>query len=116
MRSTGIRPFRHTLQAMAACACRCGSRRTSMQRILTARRFTFTSVALIALAGCGATHDKPLRYRDLSNELHGFQPPRLVREAFKTRASFVKYLRHESPGIRRIPKIDWVHREAILVS
>ena len=57
-----------------------------------------------------------MRYRDISAELHGFQPPRLVREAFKTRASFAKYLHHESPGVTAIPTIDWAHREAILVS
>jgi len=48
--------------------------------------------------------------------LHGFQPPRLVRQAFKSKAAFTTYVRHESPGIGSLPVIDWTHREAILVS
>jgi hypothetical protein len=48
--------------------------------------------------------------------LHGFAPPRLVREAFTTQAAFAKYVHHESPGVAKLPTIDWTHREAILVS
>jgi PrcB C-terminal len=86
-----------------------------MQRIRTARRFTSISVALLAVAGCGGGA-KPIAYRDITRELHGFQPPRLVREAFTTQQAFAKYMRHESPGIANLPRIDWTHREAILVA
>lgn len=68
------------------------------------------------MAGCGSTPGKPVAYKDISSELHGFQPPRLVRQAFKTESAFEKYIRHESPGIGALPTIDWAHREAILVS
>ncbi len=36
--------------------------------------------------------------------------------AFRTQASFSTYVHHESPGISRLPSIDWAHREAILLS
>jgi hypothetical protein len=72
-------------------------------------------VALLALAGCGGA-SKPIAYRDLTSELHGFQPPRLVRQAFTTEAAFAKYVHHESPGITDLPRIDWAQREAILVA
>jgi hypothetical protein len=72
-------------------------------------------VALLAVAGCGG-EAKPIAYRDITRELHGFQPPRLVREAFTTQSAFAKYVRHESPGITNLPQIDWAHREAILVA
>jgi hypothetical protein len=67
-------------------------------------------------AGCGGGTGVPVPYRDISSQLHGFQPPRLVRQAFKTRSAFVKYVEHESPGVTRLPTIDWSHREAILIS
>jgi hypothetical protein len=57
-----------------------------------------------------------IAYKDISSELHGFQPPRLVRQAFKTRTAFATYVHRESPGIGRLPAIDWAHREAILIS
>jgi hypothetical protein len=72
-------------------------------------------VALLAVAGC-ASAAKPIAYRDITSELHGFQPPRLVREAFKSEAAFTKYVQHESPGIGDLPRIDWRHREAVLVA
>jgi len=68
------------------------------------------------VTGCGAGKGTLVPYRDISSELHGFEPPRLIREAFKTEAAFTKYLLHESPGIRHLPAIDWPDREAILVS
>jgi hypothetical protein len=68
------------------------------------------------LPGCGSGKAAPVSYRDISSRLHGFQPPRLIREAFKTQAAFTKYLEHEAPGIRNLPTIDWARREAILVS
>ncbi len=86
-----------------------------MRRIRTARRCTCISAALLAVAGCGGTA-KPVAYTDITRELHGFQPPQLVREAFKTQTAFAKYVRHESPGITDLPSIDWAHREAILVA
>ncbi len=55
-------------------------------------------------------------YTDITSKLHGFQPPRLVRQAFRSEASFTNYVRRESPGIGRLPAIDWAHREAILIS
>jgi hypothetical protein len=67
------------------------------------------------VAGCGGT-SKQLAYTDLTHELHGFAPPRLVREAFTTRAAFAKYVHRESPGVAKLPTIDWAHRQAILVS
>jgi PrcB C-terminal len=70
---------------------------------------------MLVVAGCGAAA-RQLPYRDLTQELHGFAPPRLVREAFTTKAAFAKYVRHESPGVKQLPAIDWAHREAILVS
>ena len=86
-----------------------------MPRIRTAKRFTCISVALLAVAGCGSAA-KPIAYRDITRELHGFQPPRLVREAFTTRPAFATYVHRESPGITDLPAIDWAHREAILVA
>jgi hypothetical protein len=86
-----------------------------MRRIRTARLSTCLSVALLAAAGCGGAA-KPIPYRDISSELRGFQPPRLVREAFKTKTAFAKYVHHESPGVGNLPAIDWAHREAILVA
>jgi PrcB C-terminal len=70
---------------------------------------------LLAVAGCGGAA-KPLAYTDITNELHGFAPPRLVREAFTTQHAFATYVHHESPGLTKLPTIDWAHREAILVS
>lgn len=58
-----------------------------------------------------------MAYRDISAQLHGYKPPRLAREVFKSRAEFVKYLRHTVPGGKvRVPSVDWAHREAILVA
>jgi len=54
---------------------------------------------------------------DISSELHGFQPPRLIREEFSTREAFATYLRNSSPGANiAVPRIDWSHREAVLVA
>jgi PrcB C-terminal len=70
----------------------------------------------VALAGCGGL-GAPVAYRDISGELHGYQPPRLAREVFKNRDQFARYLRHAAPGGHvRVPPIDWSHREAILVA
>jgi hypothetical protein len=56
-------------------------------------------------------------YTDISSQLHRFQAPRVVRQAFTTRAAFADYVRRLMPGnAPRIPAIDWAHREAILVS
>jgi PrcB C-terminal len=56
-------------------------------------------------------------YRDITSELRGYQPPRLAREVFTTRAEFVKYLRNVMFGRAiRVPVVDWAHREAILVA
>jgi PrcB C-terminal len=117
MRSTATHRFLPTRQVTGAYACRCGSPRTSTRAIRTASRFTCTSIALAGLlAGCGNGAGKVIPYRDISSQLHGFQPPRLVRQAFKTKTAFAKYVHRESPGIGPLPKIDWAHREAILVS
>lgn len=56
-------------------------------------------------------------YRDVSSQLHGYEPPRLAREVFTNRAELAKYLRHTVPaGQVLVPRVDWAHREAILVA
>jgi hypothetical protein len=56
-------------------------------------------------------------YRDISSQLRGYEPPRLAREVFTSRAELAKYLRHTVPaGHARMPRVDWAHREAILVA
>jgi protease stability complex PrcB-like protein len=59
----------------------------------------------------------PVAYRDISAQLHGYEPPRLAREVFSSRNELVKYLRHTVPGARiRVPSVDWSRRQAILVA
>jgi hypothetical protein len=68
------------------------------------------------LGGCGGL-GTPVGYRDISARLHGYQPPRLAREVFNSRAELGKYLRHTVPsGNVRVPPVDWARREAILVA
>jgi PrcB C-terminal len=56
-------------------------------------------------------------YRNISARLHGYEPPRLAREVFKSRAEFSKYLRHTVPGGNvLVPPVAWARREAILVA
>ena len=56
-------------------------------------------------------------YRDISSQLRGYEPPRLAREVFTNRAELAKYLRHTVPtGHTRMPRVDWAHREPILVA
>jgi hypothetical protein len=86
-----------------------------MRRIRTARRCTCISALAFTVVGCGGA-TKPLAYEDITRELHGFAPPRLVREAFTTEAAFAKYVHRESPSVKELPAIDWRRREAILVS
>jgi hypothetical protein len=75
-----------------------------------------TLVLAAALAGCGG-RGTPVAYRDISRQLRGYEPPRLAREVFTSRAELVKYLRHTVPdGDVRVPSVDWAHREAILVA
>jgi hypothetical protein len=58
-----------------------------------------------------------VRFVDISSQLHGFQPPRLIREEFRSRSELADYLERSSPGADiRVPSIDWGHREAILVA
>ena len=88
-------------------------------RIDTAKRFASLTAALVfvaALSGC-AGRGKPVPYRDISAQLHGYEPPRLAREVFKNPAELARYLRHTVPGGRgRLPSVDWAHRQAILVA
>jgi hypothetical protein len=86
-----------------------------MRRIRTARRCTCISAVALVVAACGGT-TKSIAYTDITRELNGFAPPRLVREAFATQAAFARYVRRESPSVTKLPRIDWAHREAILVS
>jgi hypothetical protein len=73
-------------------------------------------VLAAAAAGCGGAGTQ-VPYRDVTSELHGYQPPRVAREVFKSRTELVKYLRKVTFGRRmRVPAIDWAHREAILVA
>jgi protease stability complex PrcB-like protein len=70
----------------------------------------------VGLSGCGEL-GTPVPYRDISAQLHGYEPPRLAREVFTSRAEFAKYLRHTVPsGRARVPSVDWAHRQAILVA
>ena len=56
-------------------------------------------------------------YRDISSQLHGYEPSRLAREVFTSRAELAKYLRHTVPGGNvRLPSVDWARRQAILVA
>jgi PrcB C-terminal len=56
-------------------------------------------------------------YRDITSELHGYQPPRVAREVFRTQAQLVRYLRRVTFGPHvNLPQIDWTRREAILVA
>jgi hypothetical protein len=74
------------------------------------------AATLALLAGCGGS-GRLVPYTDISSQLHRFQAPRVVRQAFTTRAAFADYVRRLMPGnAPRIPSIDWAHREAILVS
>src|SRR5262249_13480370 len=118
MRFTGTHPFRRIRQATAAPAARCGSRRTCRTGTRTARRFTSTSAALattLALAGCRA--EKPVAYVDVTSQVHGVQFVRLERERFRSQAKLDRYLERAAPGRHLvIPKIDFAHREAILVA
>jgi hypothetical protein len=88
-----------------------------LRRIRTAKLCTSTSaLALVLLfSGCGGTK-RPVSYVDITNRLHGFQPARYVGKAFLTQRDFSTYVRHASPGIGKLPAIDWAHREAILIS
>lgn len=88
-----------------------------MRRIHTARLWTSTSALALVLviAGCGGTK-RPVAYADITNRLRGFQPARYVGKAFLTEQEFSKYVRHASPGIGKLPAIDWAHREAILIA
>jgi len=68
------------------------------------------------LAGCGGA-GRTIAFTDISTQLRGFEPPRLVREEFRSRDELASYLERSSPGARfRVPAIDWANREAILVS
>jgi hypothetical protein len=82
-------------------------------------RLTGALVALsfaAVVAGCGGG-GRPIPFENVTASLHGFQPPRLVRELFVRRSELADYLRHSDPGAAiRIPNIDWTRREAILVS
>ena len=85
----------------------------------TARRFASLSAALVVaatLGGCGG-RGAPVPYRDISAQLHGYEPARLAREVFKNRAQFARYLRHTVPGGHaRVPSVDWARDKAILVA
>jgi protease stability complex PrcB-like protein len=68
---------------------------------------------VLLLAACGG-RGTPVPYRDISGELHGYEPPRLAREVFTSRND---YLRHTVPSGRvHAPSVDWSRREAILVA
>ena len=68
------------------------------------------------MAGCGAA-ERTVPFRDISSELRGFQPPRLTRDIFTSRAQFASYLSSEDPGAKiSVPPIDWIRRSAIIVA
>ena len=68
------------------------------------------------MAACGQLGTR-VPYRDISGNLRGYEPPRLAREVFTSRAEFAKYLRHTVPSGRvRVPRVDWARSEAILVA
>jgi protease stability complex PrcB-like protein len=70
---------------------------------------------VLVLAGCGS--EKPVPYIDITSQVHGAQFPRLERELFRSQASLDGYLERALPGGKlTIPKIDFAHREAILVA
>lgn len=67
-------------------------------------------------AGCGGG-SHAVAFRDLTAQVHGFQPPRLTRAALKTPAELASYFRHESPGAAvSLPRVDWKREEAIVVA
>jgi hypothetical protein len=94
-------------------------RRTFTRRFRAARRPACLGATLVlaaALSGC-AGRGTPVPYRDISSQLHGYEPPRLAREVFTSRAELARYLRHTVPGGDvRLPPVDWARREAILVA
>jgi hypothetical protein len=94
-------------------------RRPSNRRSPTTRLFRHVITTLLlaaALGGCGG-RGTPVAYRDISRQLHGYEPPRLAREVFTSRAELAKYLRHTVPGGDvRVPSVGWARREAILVA
>jgi hypothetical protein len=82
------------------------------------RRALVGAAAFVALAtgGCGGL-GTPVAYRDISGQLHGYEPPRVAREVFRNRAQLARYLRKTVPsGDLRLPTVDWTRREAILVA
>jgi hypothetical protein len=67
-------------------------------------------------AACGG-RGTPVPFVDITRELRGFEPPRLARETFTSRAELADYLRHAMPGRHlAVPSVDWRQREAILVA
>jgi PrcB C-terminal len=73
-------------------------------------------VLAVALSACGGA-GRPISYRNLSGQLRDYEPPRLARETFTSKAQFAEYIRHAAPGGRiSVPGIDWKSREAILVA
>jgi hypothetical protein len=75
-----------------------------------------TVTAGAVLSGCAGL-GTPVPYRNISAQLHGYEPPRLAREVFTSRDELATYLRHTVPGGDvRMPNVDWARREAILVA
>jgi protease stability complex PrcB-like protein len=75
-----------------------------------------TVTAGAVFSGCAGL-GTPVAYRNISSQLHGYEPPRLAREVFTSRDELAKYLRHTVPGGDvRMPNVDWARREAILVA
>jgi hypothetical protein len=73
-------------------------------------------VLAVALCGCGGL-GTPVPYRDISSQLRGYEPPRLAREVFTSRAELATYLRRTVPGGHvRVPTVNWARRKAILVA
>ena len=103
---------------MAASAFRCGSRPTFVARFRTARRSTWISAALAALAltGCsGKSH--AVAYTDLTPRLGPLQFTRITSAVSRSRAALLYVLERNNPGRSiKLPAIDFAHREAYLVA
>jgi PrcB C-terminal len=87
-----------------------------MRRIRTARRCTCTSVALLALAGCGGK-ERPVAYEDLTPKLGSLEFTRITVNRAETHAELLEVLRRNNPGRGiHLPAIDFTRKETFLVA
>lgn len=87
-----------------------------MRRTRTARRCTCTSLALLALAGCGGKA-RTVGYRDLTPKLGSLEFTHITVNRAETRAELLEVLRRNNPGRTiHLPAIDFTHRETFLVA